>query len=56
MTSRPEQFRLDAMRCRIAAELAKDAKLKETYLDLARGWRELADQVEHFESLGSPVL
>lgn len=49
MTSRPEQFRLDAMRCRIAALLAKDQKLKETYVDLARGWHELAGQVEHFE-------
>ncbi len=49
MTSRPEQFRLEAMRCRIAALLAKDQKLKETYMDLARGWHELAGQVEQVE-------
>ncbi len=49
MTSRPEVFRTRAVECQIAAQKATDPDVKETYLDLMRGWRDLADQIERFE-------
>lgn len=33
----------------IAAQNAKEPGTKEAYLELMRAWRELADEVEHFE-------
>jgi hypothetical protein len=49
MTLRPERFRAKAVECQIAALKAKDPDAKETYLELMRNWRELADEIEHFE-------
>jgi hypothetical protein len=49
MTTRPERFRVKAMECSFAAQGAKDLKTKQTYLELMRGWRELADEIERFE-------
>ena len=37
------------MECSVAARGAKDLKTKQTYLELMRGWRELADEIERFE-------
>jgi hypothetical protein len=49
MTTRPERFRVKAMECLIAAQKARDPETKEAYLELLRCWRELADEIEHFE-------
>ena len=49
MTTRPERFRVRAMECHIAAQKAREPDTKEAYLELMRGWRELADEIEHFE-------
>jgi hypothetical protein len=49
MTLRPEQFRVRAIECQIAAQKAKHPEVKEAYWELMRGWRELADEIEHFE-------
>jgi hypothetical protein len=49
MTLRPELFRVKAVECQIAAQKVKEPGVKETYLELMRGWRELADEIEHFE-------
>jgi hypothetical protein len=48
MTSRPELFRVKAVECQIAAQKVKP-DVKDIYLELMRGWRELADEIEHFE-------
>ncbi len=54
MTSRPEAFRVKAMECEAAARKIRDPELKDTYLNIARSWRDLADEVDRFElaSLG----
>jgi hypothetical protein len=49
MTLRPELFRAKAMECQLAAQKAKDPEFREAYQDLMRSWRELAEQIEHFE-------
>ena len=49
MTTRPERFRVKATECFIAAQKTQDPETKETYLELTRYWRELADEIEHFE-------
>ena len=49
MTLRPELFRAKATECQVAAQKAEDPEIREAYLDLMRGWRELAEQIEHFE-------
>jgi hypothetical protein len=48
MTLRPELFRVKAVECQIAAQKVKP-DVKDIYLELMRGWRELADEIEHFE-------
>ena len=37
------------MECYAAAQNAKDPATKEAYLELMRNWRDLADEIEHFE-------
>ena len=37
------------MECSVAARGAEDLKTKQTYLELMRAWRELADEIERFE-------
>jgi len=49
MTSRPELFRAKATECQVAARKANDPEVRDAYLDLMRGWRDLAAQIEHFE-------
>ena len=49
MTTRPERFRVKALECFNAARKTRDPETKETYLELMRRWRELADEIEHFE-------
>jgi hypothetical protein len=49
MTLRPEMFRAKAVECQIASQKAKEPDVKESYLELMRGWRELADEIQHFE-------
>jgi hypothetical protein len=49
MTTRPERYRAKARECEVAAQKAKDPDVTETYSELARGWRELAEQIERFE-------
>jgi hypothetical protein len=49
MTTRPERFRVKAMEYYVAAQKAEDPATKEAYLELMRNWRDLADEIEHFE-------
>jgi hypothetical protein len=49
MTTQPERFRVKALECYAAARNAKDPATKEAYLELMRNWRDLADEIEHFE-------
>ena len=49
MTLRPELFRTKATECQVAAQKTKDLEVRQSYLELMRGWRELAEQIEHFE-------
>ena len=49
MTTRPERFRVKAMECSIAAQKTQHPETKEAYLELMHCWRELADEIEHFE-------
>jgi hypothetical protein len=59
MTTRPERFRVKAVECSVAAQRAKNPETKQTYLELMRSWRELADEIERFEhgwlDRGEPV-
>lgn len=49
--SKPENYRARAAQCEHAAERNRDATLKAQYLELARQWRELAEQAERDEAL-----
>jgi hypothetical protein len=49
MTTRPERFRVKALESHLAAQKAKDPEIKEAYLELMRNWRDLAEEIEHFE-------
>jgi hypothetical protein len=49
MTMRPERFRVKALECYAAAQKAKDPETREAYLELTRNWRDLAEEIEHFE-------
>jgi hypothetical protein len=49
MTTRPERFRVKAVECYVAAQKTEDLTTKDVYLELVRCWRELADEIEHFE-------
>jgi hypothetical protein len=33
----------------LAAQKAKDPEIREVYLELMRNWRDLAEEIEHFE-------
>ncbi len=41
--------RVRAVECEAAARKAADPELKDTYLNIARSWRDLADEVDRFE-------
>ena len=49
MGSRAEQYRAQATQCETAAAAAHDPKIKATYADLAKQWRDLARQVDTLE-------
>ena len=49
MTTRPERFRVKALECYAAAQKAKDSETRAAYLEMMRNWRELAEEIEHFE-------
>ena len=46
MASKAEQYRRKAEEAEKLAEVARDYHAKAIYLDIARKWRELADQIE----------
>ena len=49
VTTPPERFRVRAMECYVKAQKARDSQAKDNFLELMRGWRELADQIVRFE-------
>ena len=49
MTSRADQYRLKAAECERQAEEIKDPSIKQTLLNLAKQWRDLARQVNEFD-------
>jgi hypothetical protein len=49
MDTRTEACRKKAMECERMAMASSDASLRLMYLDLAKLWREMADQVEYFD-------
>jgi len=46
--SKAEEFRENARRCEDAAAVVTDSCEKYTLLDLARQWRDLADQIQKY--------
>jgi len=46
MSSKAEEFRLKAEEAEVSAKSAHDVYTAETYRDIAREWRRLADQAE----------
>jgi|GEM_PF-5586921 hypothetical protein len=52
LVARSDFFRKHAAECYAAAQTAKDAAIKQAYLELAQGWRLLADQIDSFASHG----
>jgi hypothetical protein len=49
MVSRAELCLEKALECYRAAQRAQEKELKAMYLDLAKQWREMAEQVEMLE-------
>jgi hypothetical protein len=55
--SSAEFFRTAVAECDAAAQFAKDPIIKQAYLDLAQGWRALADEIERLRSqVGRPQI
>ena len=48
--SSAEYFLTGVAACYAAAQSAKDATIKQAYLELARGWQALADEIERLRS------
>jgi len=46
VTSKAEEYRVQAIECDKLATAARDAKTKTQFEELARRWRELAKQVD----------
>ena len=46
MDERAQQFRVEAIRCRSAAETTKDRKLGRTMIELAEKYENLANGIE----------
>ena len=51
MPSRPEFYRAKAAQCERAASLATEPSNRQFFIDLAKQWRDLANQLEHLERL-----
>ena len=49
MDERAEACRKKAMECERMAMASSDAALRFMYLDLAKQWREMAEQAEYFD-------
>jgi hypothetical protein len=50
LKSRVDFFRSGAAECHAAAQAAKDPAIKQAYLELARGWGLLVDEIERLIS------
>jgi hypothetical protein len=51
MPSRPEFYREKVAQCERAAALAAQPSNRQVFIDLAKQWRDLANQLEHLERL-----
>lgn len=51
MSSKSETYRARAAQCELMGERNRDPTLKAQYLELARQWRELAQQAEQDEAM-----
>jgi hypothetical protein len=49
MELRADLFRARAAECFAAAEKVETLAVRRAYLELRRGWRELADEIEHLD-------
>jgi hypothetical protein len=49
MPTRPEIYRQKALECELAASAAVVPTLRQTLMDLAKQWRELAGHSEYLE-------
>lgn len=57
MPSEPELYRLRAAECERAAAATKESDIRESFVNLAKQWRELAEYSETIElddALGKP--
>jgi len=43
------RVRVKALECYVAAQKAKDPETRDAYLELMRNWRDMAEEIEHFE-------
>lgn len=53
MTSRAELCKEHAAHCDRHAVLAADENIRRQYVDLAKQWRQMADQLERLDGRGS---
>ncbi len=49
MASRADNYLARATECEVAANSATDSKVRQTYEELARQWRDLARQIEEID-------
>jgi hypothetical protein len=49
MASHSEMCRQKALECERRAALATEPNIRETFVDLARQWRDMADQAEELD-------
>jgi hypothetical protein len=51
MSLRQEYYRLKAAQCERAGAEATEPGVRQTFADLAKQWRQMADSLEHIERL-----
>jgi hypothetical protein len=56
MSARAQHFRMQSLECFQAAQKTTDVIARDHFLELARHWRELADEVEAFDAERSRPL